>query len=190
MQKEAYDRYKQAAARTRFKNRGWGIDDVDGARSTTSTSILSTTVEEEEEEEESSLLLSEELLLQITDDKYYPNYHEESNNNNVGEKVRHVADSIIHGIDDLLHKVIPSSTSSSTTLRQSLLRQEREFVELTEIEGDAAYVAWLDRHLWTYVGLSPPLLGASNTVRCVLSGEKMGLPMSEELARRIELTFG
>lgn len=62
--------------------------------------------------------------------------------------------------------------------------------ELAKMEGTAAYHDWVSRHIWTYVGLSAPLLGASSPLRSVISGETMGLPMSDELARDLEITFG
>ena len=62
--------------------------------------------------------------------------------------------------------------------------------ELAQIEGDEAYIEWLEAHIWTYVGLSAPVLGAVNPLRAVLSGEKMGLPMSDDAARIMELSFG
>lgn len=62
--------------------------------------------------------------------------------------------------------------------------------ELAQSEGDDEWLEWIDRHIWTYVGLSAPLLGAINPLRAVLSGENMGMPMSEKAAREMELTFG
>ena len=59
--------------------------------------------------------------------------------------------------------------------------------ELAEVEGDLAWLDWLETHIWTYVGLSAPLLGAFGPLRSVLSGENMGLPMSDEMARKLEL---
>jgi hypothetical protein len=63
-----------------------------------------------------------------------------------------------------------------------------QFRELAKIEGDEKFVEWLETHIWTYVGLSAPLLGAVNPLRSVISGENMGLPLSDDLARRIELS--
>ncbi|CAB9519979.1 Phospholipid--sterol O-acyltransferase [Seminavis robusta] len=62
--------------------------------------------------------------------------------------------------------------------------------ELAKIEGDGNWIDWVEEHIWTYVGLSAPLLGAINPLRAVLSGENMGLPISDEVAREMELTFG
>jgi Lecithin:cholesterol acyltransferase len=61
---------------------------------------------------------------------------------------------------------------------------------LAELEGDEAWLEWIERHIWTYVGLSAPMLGAVNPLRSVVSGENMGVPISEEVARNMELTFG
>jgi Lecithin:cholesterol acyltransferase len=60
--------------------------------------------------------------------------------------------------------------------------------ELARIEGDGAWIEWIEKHIWTYVGLSAPLLGAINPLRAVLSGENMGLPISDEVARAMEIS--
>lgn len=62
--------------------------------------------------------------------------------------------------------------------------------ELAQIEGDTSWLEWINAHIWTYVGLSAPLLGAINPLRAVISGENMGMPMTEESARIMELSFG
>jgi hypothetical protein len=59
--------------------------------------------------------------------------------------------------------------------------------ELAQAEGDDLWLQWINDHIWTYIGLSAPLLGAINPLRAVLSGENMGLPMTEENARGMEL---
>lgn len=53
----------------------------------------------------------------------------------------------------------------------------------------AAFQDWVDAHVWCYVGLSAPLLGASGALRTSLDGETFGLPISESQAREMELTF-
>ena len=63
-----------------------------------------------------------------------------------------------------------------------------QFWELAKHEGDERYMEWMEKHLWTYVGLSAPLLGAVNPLRSVISGENMGLPFSDEMARQLELS--
>ena len=52
------------------------------------------------------------------------------------------------------------------------------------------YDEWMSKHIVTYVALSPPLLGAVSPFRAIVSGEPMGLPISERKARRLEVTFG
>jgi len=47
----------------------------------------------------------------------------------------------------------------------------------------------VNTHVWCYVGLSAPLLGASGALRTSLDGETFGLPISEAQAREMELTF-
>lgn len=68
--------------------------------------------------------------------------------------------------------------------------KQTQLWELAQMEGDVNYIDWLENHIWTYVGLSAPLLGAINPLRAVLSGENMGLPIPDEMARVMELTFG
>lgn len=65
--------------------------------------------------------------------------------------------------------------------------QKKQLWELAQMEGDENYKDWLENHIWTYVGLSAPLIGATGNLRAVLSGENMGLPMTDEVARRLEL---
>jgi Lecithin:cholesterol acyltransferase len=62
--------------------------------------------------------------------------------------------------------------------------------ELAQMEGESNWYEWVENHIWTYVGLSAPLLGAVNPLRAVLSGENMGLPVTDADARVMELTFG
>lgn len=59
--------------------------------------------------------------------------------------------------------------------------------ELAKAEGDRDFIDWLGKHIWTYVGLAAPLLGAPGPLRSVLSGENMGLPFTDEEARALEL---
>jgi Lecithin:cholesterol acyltransferase len=60
--------------------------------------------------------------------------------------------------------------------------------ELAKLEGDGNWIEWLEQHIWTYVGLSAPMLGAINPLRAVISGENMGLPISDEVARAMEVS--
>ena len=62
--------------------------------------------------------------------------------------------------------------------------------EIAKMDGVAAYREWLTKHIWTYVGLSAPMLGAPGPTRSVISGETMGLPMTDKGARDLEITFG
>ncbi len=59
-------------------------------------------------------------------------------------------------------------------------RKLPQLYELAQVEGDLNWIAWLDKHIWTYVGLAAPLLGAPGPLRSVLSGENMGLPFTHE----------
>jgi hypothetical protein len=69
-------------------------------------------------------------------------------------------------------------------------RKYPKLYELAKAEGDTEWIDWLGKHIWTYVGLSAPLLGAPGPLRSVLSGENMGLPFTDEEARGLELSFG
>ena len=60
--------------------------------------------------------------------------------------------------------------------------------ELAVDEGDIKWLEWIETHLWTYVGLSAPMLGAVNPMRAVISGENMGLPIADEVARDMEVS--
>ena len=59
--------------------------------------------------------------------------------------------------------------------------------ELAKVDGDRDFIDWLGKHIWTYVGLAAPLLGAPGPLRSVISGENMGLPFTDEEARTLEL---
>ena len=86
-------------------------------------------------------------------------------------------------VDDGKHhnRETPDRESESTP-------QEWQFWELAKHEGDEAYLKWMEAHIWTYVGLAAPLLGAVNPLRSVISGENMGLPFTDEVARKLELS--
>jgi len=68
--------------------------------------------------------------------------------------------------------------------------RQTQLWELAKLEGDEKWIEWLQTHIWTYVGLSAPMLGALNPLRAVISGENMGLPLNDDIAREMELTFG
>lgn len=70
---------------------------------------------------------------------------------------------------------------------QNKKRKHPQLWELAQAEGDDEWLEWIKNHIWTYIGLSAPLLGAANPLRAVLSGENMGLPMTEKNARSMEL---
>ena len=83
-----------------------------------------------------------------------------------------------------------SSDSDRRPEDKNIEVRHKQFRELAEIEGDENYYEWLETHIWTYVGLSAPILGAVNPLRSVISGENMGLPITNEAAREMEVTFG
>ena len=53
-----------------------------------------------------------------------------------------------------------------------------------------SWESWVRGHLWTYVALAPPLLGSVMPLKSVLTGEPMGLPITDRQARELELSFG
>ena len=69
-------------------------------------------------------------------------------------------------------------------------RLQDKLREMAKDEGDRNWRRWIDHHIWTYVGLSAPMLGAVNPLRSVISGENMGIPIPDAEARVMELTFG
>lgn len=79
---------------------------------------------------------------------------------------------------------------ASSTETDPSVKKYPKLWELAKIEGDSEWIDWLGKHVWTYVGLAAPLLGAPGPLRSVLSGENMGLPFTDEEARILELSFG
>ncbi len=59
-------------------------------------------------------------------------------------------------------------------------RKFPQLYELAQVEGNQNWIAWLDKHIWTYVALAAPLLGAPRPLRSVLSSKNMGLPFTHE----------
>lgn len=101
--------------------------------------------------------------------------------------------------DDSGTTTVNSDTQSSSERRQHgggrsarhrNYRQSdnEDLLELADIQGDELWYKWIEQHIWTYVGLSAPMLGAVNPLRAVISGENMGLPISDEVARVMELS--
>lgn len=94
-------------------------------------------------------------------------------------------------LDELLSELGPQDDSEQPTkITQEDDDSKRKYpklYDLAKVEGDAEWIDWLGKHIWTYVGLSAPLLGAPGPLRSVLSGENMGLPFTHEEARGLEL---
>jgi hypothetical protein len=109
-----------------------------------------------------------------------------------------MANSVVSSLDGIWQSVtgvsddIPLNTTEEEMehpILESKLRRDQLW-ELAQAEGDDEWLEWIDKHIWTYVGLSAPLLGAINPLRAVISGENMGMPMTEKAAREMEITFG
>lgn len=104
-------------------------------------------------------------------------------------------------LDELAWLLEPHDDSEQSTAKQKKeeeikyenderSRKYPKLYELAKAEGDTEWIDWLGKHIWTYIGLAAPLLGAPGPLRSVLSGENMGLPFTEEEARGLELSFG
>lgn len=66
-------------------------------------------------------------------------------------------------------------------------REYPKLYAIAKVEADSEWLDWIGKHIWTYVGLAAPLLGAPGPLRSVISGENMGLPFTDEEARVLEL---
>jgi hypothetical protein len=99
---------------------------------------------------------------------------------------------VVSGLDDLWNSYFGQEEEELPQYEAVTGKRGRhaQLWELAQIEGDENYLEWLENHIWTYVGLSAPLLGAVNPLRAVISGENMGLPITDEVAREMELSFG
>ncbi|GAX26714.1 hypothetical protein FisN_2Hh339 [Fistulifera solaris] len=84
----------------------------------------------------------------------------------------------------------PQATDAENDEKPDEQDRTLQLRELAKIEGDALWHEWIEKHIWTYVGLAAPLLGAANPLRAVISGENMGMPLTDEAARHMELSFG
>ena len=95
--------------------------------------------------------------------------------------------------DDSIPEAINEEDVNSATKQENdedkrpNARKFPQLFEIAKVEGDKQWLEWLGNHIWTYVGLAAPLLGAPGPLRSVLSGENMGLPFSDEEARVLEL---
>lgn len=82
-------------------------------------------------------------------------------------------------LDELAWVLGPHGEDEPTTAQQKTeeVREETDsrkypkLYELAKVEGDTEWIDWLGKHIWTYVGLAAPLLGAPGPLRSVLSGE-------------------
>lgn len=88
----------------------------------------------------------------------------------------------------VLDELIAATLAKGGDEENEALREKLR--EMAKDEGDVNLRQWIDKHIWTYVGLSAPMLGAVNPLRSVISGENMGIPIPDAQARVMELTFG
>lgn len=80
------------------------------------------------------------------------------------------------------------SMAGKSAMDEESEERDVQLRELAKEEGDANWREWIEKHIWTYIGLSAPLLGAVNPLRAVLSGENMGLPITDDVARYMEIS--
>jgi chemotaxis protein histidine kinase CheA len=172
LRQEAYDRYlKTASRRARFEQKAAAVlveeteTTVPGATPAAATSAPSSP-----------------LPGWLNAEWVWPKWAEgDKNGNNIGDKENHEsAEGSSSGSKDHTDKDHKSKDSDHKT----------KLWELAQMEGDDNWYEWIETHIWTYVGLSAPMLGAVNPLRAVISGENMGVPMADDVARVMEVTFG
>jgi len=119
----------------------------------------------------------------------------------VTDQMYKLANSVVSSLDDIWQSYYAADGNQEDTskndedkniadAKQGKKRRHPQLWELARAEGDDKWLEWISDHIWTYIGLSAPLLGAINPLRAVLSGENMGMPMTEKNARNMELSFG
>lgn len=114
-----------------------------------------------------------------------------SDSNTTGSVLPGWMNGVVSGFDDWWNAYFASQGAKSTEEKgrgDSSHSRHPQLWELAKLEGDGNWIDWLEDHVWTYVGLSAPMLGAINPLRAVLSGENMGLPMADEVARAMEVS--
>lgn len=98
---------------------------------------------------------------------------------------------VVSGFDDWWNSYFESQSeqpADGESISDSSHSRHPQLWELAKLEGDGNWIDWLEEHIWTYVGLSAPMLGAVNPLRAVISGENMGLPMADDVARAMEIS--
>ena len=166
MHQEAYKRYKKKAKKKATVTTGW----VDYSKITSLPSFEN----EEGEDQEASFATR---IMNGFDEWWKSNFEMSL----IGEEhMQGERSSTLLNAD---------SRMKDSILRNSLGEESTDamFWEFAKVEGDADWLEWINDHIWTYVGLSAPLIGAINPLRAVLSGENMGMPMSEKDARMMEI---
>lgn len=99
---------------------------------------------------------------------------------NVKDQMYTIANSFVSGIDGLLQTYFPGEENKKKSQFEYIDNNFREWQkankgkkhpqlwELAQTEGDEDWLDWIHDHVWTYIGLSAPLLGAINPVRAVI----------------------
>ena len=98
-----------------------------------------------------------------------------------------LANSVVSSFDGMWQSYVKGVDEGTLSEEEKMKQRQNQLWELAQAEGDDLWLKWINDHVWTYIGLSAPLLGAMNPVRAVLSGEDMGMPMSEKSARDMEI---
>lgn len=89
-------------------------------------------------------------------------------------KVKRRAKAKAHGASATT--VLPSWMKNVGETEEDILKaideghRHEKLWELGQMEGENNWYEWIETHIWTYVGLSAPLLGAPNPLRAVISG--------------------
>ena len=167
MHQEAYKRYKKKAKKKSTVSTGW----VDYSKITSLRSLENEEVELEDQDDSFAARIMNGF------DEWWKSNFEMSL---LGEEsVQESSSPLLNA--DLRSKdsILPGSLSEGNT--------DAMLWEFAKVEGDSDWLEWINEHIWTYVGLSAPLIGAINPLRAVLSGENMGMPMSEKDARMMEI---
>ena len=98
---------------------------------------------------------------------------------NVKDQMYTLASLVVNSIDGIWHTYFPGEenqhTSKQPVQAENFLddfgewrkankgEKHPELWELTQAEGDKDWLDWIQNHIWTYIGLSAPLLGAIRT---------------------------
>ena len=99
---------------------------------------------------------------------------------NIKDQIYTKVNSFMNSIDELWHVFFPVLDTSVYVNSESIVddynkwqqlnNEEKHSIlwDLARAEGDEKWLGWIDDHVWTYIGLAAPLLGAINPIRAVI----------------------